>query len=94
MALYERLMGIETPKIPVHDFYSMLAERKRGQVTNAQVIAAFSLSASEQVELLALWARVNNNLISAAEVDDVLILAESMIAPYNTAATVKTRLGV
>lgn len=94
MALIERLMGLEQPRIPVHQFYSMLAERKRGRVTNAQVIAAFALGAADQTELLALWALVNANTVPAADVDDVLLLAEQRIAPYDTAAAVRARLGL
>jgi len=94
MSLYTRLMGIDTPKISVHAFYSLMAERKRGKVTNQDVIDAFGLSAGEQTELSTLWTRINNDLLLAAELDDVLICAEHRIAPYDTEAEVKTRLGV
>jgi len=94
MSLYTRLMGLTTPKISVHAFYSILAERKRGTVTNQQIIDAFQLSAAEQTELGTLWNRVNTDLLLASVVDDVLILAEQRIAPYDTEALVKARLGV
>ena len=94
MSLYTRLMGLTEPKISVHAFYSMMAQRKRGRVTNQQVIDAFGLSAAEQTELTTLWGRVNTDALNAQEIDDVLILAEQRIAPYTTEAAVKTAFGV
>ena len=93
MALAERLMGLEQPKISVHGFRSMLDERRRGFVTNGQVVTAFSLSASEQTEGLALINKIISGELTADEVEDVLIIAEQRLAPYTTAAAVKTRLG-
>jgi hypothetical protein len=94
MSLYTRLMGLTQPKITVHTFSSMMAERKRGKVTNQDIIDAFQLSPSEQTEVIALWSRVNSDAISAAEVDDVLLCAEARVLPYDTEAKVKARLGV
>jgi hypothetical protein len=94
MSLYTRLMGLSDPKISLHAWRSLLAERKRGKVTNQDVIDAFQLSAGEQTELTTLWGRINNDLITVDEVDDTLICAEHGLAVYDTEAKVKTRLGV
>ena len=94
MGLYERLIGIERPKISPHTLLSCLAERKRGKLTNQQVINIMLLSASEQTELISLVTQVLNNILTANEVEDVLILGEHGSAPYNTVATIKTRFGV
>lgn len=96
MGLFERLMGLEEPKIPVHQFQAMMAERSRGKVTDEQIIDAFNLSAAEQVEMGKTRDRTLAPVspLMTSEVDDVLLLAEMLIPPYNTAAAVKTRLGV
>lgn len=100
--LYERLTGLDlvrpetgdSLKIPIHQFCSYLAERRRGRVTNAQVIAAFALSVEDQAELITLWNLVSGGTLTAAEVEDVLRIAEQRIAPYDTVLAVRTRLGV
>jgi len=94
MALYERLMGLEQPKIPVHQFMAMVAERVRVQVTTQQVIDAFTLSVDEVTEITTLVARVLGGFVTENELHDVLMVAERLIPPYNLAATVRTRLGV
>lgn len=94
MGIYERLLGLEDPKIPVHAFYSMVTERRRARVTQQQVIDAFGLSAGEQTELTTLVNRIAANKITGPEVHEVLMLAESALAPYTTVAAVKTRFGV
>lgn len=91
MALIERLMGLETPKIPTHQFMAAYAEFKRSQMTSAQVIAAFNLTAAEQTEATNL---LGVSTLTRADVHDVLMLAEQRIAPYTTAAAVRTRLGI
>ena len=105
MALYDRLMGIDSaPRIPIHYFSATMAEFARGRITGAQAQAILdaasgaSLSASEIVEVNALLATVTGSatakLSRANEIDDVLMLAERQFPPYNTPALVKTRLGV
>lgn len=64
MALYLRLLGQESPKIPVHGFQACLAEHARGKLTNAEaqaVIEALSgapLSAAEAADAMAISALV------------------------------------
>lgn len=94
MALYDRLIGVSGEKIPVHAFYAMMTERRRGQVTNQQVIDAFALTAPEQAELATLVARVAGNFLTGPEIHEVLLLGESRIAPFATVAAIKTRFGV
>jgi len=94
MGLYERLMGDEQPKIPVHQFTAAVAEKKRLKITTQQVIDAFGLSAGEQTEVATLFTAVDGVLLTREMVIDVLNLAERKLAGYTTAALVKTRLGV
>ena len=109
-SLYERLMGIHAtrPKIPVHQFQAISAEWARGQITGAQAntaIAAISanvgLDATEQTEAQDLVTTVPTGAGTEAaralriqEIDQVLLLADMRIAPYDTAAAVRTRFGV
>jgi hypothetical protein len=94
MGFYERLMDLEDPRIPVHAFMAVVAEFKRGRLTQPQAVALLGLSAPEQTEAAALITRVTNNLLTAIEIHDVLLLAEGRYAGYDTVALVKTRLGV
>lgn len=103
MSIYARMMGIEKPKISPHAFMSAMQEYMLGNMTGAEVTAAFSLSPEEQAQALALRDRLlqeasqNSNLarrLKALEFENVLILAEVRIAPYNTEAAIVTRLGV
>jgi hypothetical protein len=64
VGLYERLIGPDPAKIPVHNFMAALGEFERGKVTRAQVITAFELSGAEGTELDALTALVRTPLES------------------------------
>lgn len=103
MALYDRMMRFQEPKIPVHQFFSAMQEYALGNITGAQIISIFNLDAGEQTEALALYNRImtesaqNGSIarrVKALEFENVLILAENLIEPYTTVAAVKTRLGV
>jgi hypothetical protein len=93
MGLYERLCGEEEPKLPVHQFYAVVAEVQRGQITAATGALALGLDAAEQVEVGVLVARVTGGFLTHAEVEQVLMLGEFQLV-YTTAADVKARLGV
>ncbi len=86
-------------KISIHGFMAALGELKRGQVTKAQVVAAFDLDASAETDLDALIAKVQGLPNNQArenfrmELHDVLLLAEGDLA-YTTRAALRTRLGV
>lgn len=82
---------------------SAMQEYMLGNMTGAQATAAFSLSAGEQTEATALRDRIlteastNANLarrLKGLEIENVLILLETGIAPFDTVAAVKTRIGV
>jgi hypothetical protein len=96
MALYERFMGLEFPRIPVHQFRGVAAEWKRGEITSAQARTALGLSVAEAVEAQTLVDRVDAAVdpLTTQEIEDVLFLAEQRIAPYDTVAAVKARFGV
>jgi hypothetical protein len=94
MPLYDRLMGLAQPKLPVHQFMAMVAERVRNDVTTQQVTDAFALAPDEVTDATTLTQRVTQALLTKDEVHDVLLLAEAAIPPYTTVAAVKARLGV
>lgn len=110
MALIERLMGLEQPKISVHLFQSLAAEWAQGSITGTQANAAIAaqsggvpLDAAAIAEATALVATVPTGTTSALkadralkllDIDHVLLIAESRIPPYDTAAAVRTRLGI
>lgn len=91
MTLLDRLIGIEDPKLPVHQFMSALAEYKRGAVTGVQVVSAFGLDAAETTSLQDFLDNLDANSIDRAMIHDVLILAEG--GQY-TKSQVQSRLGV
>lgn len=107
MGLYERLGGFDPathgPKIEIHTFMSTMQEYMLGGMSGAQATAAFTLTPGEQTEALALRDRIllessanGNSLrrLKALEFENILILLERRVAPFDTVAAVKTRLGV
>lgn len=95
MGLYERLLRIEEPKIPAHQFMAALGEIKRGHVTAQQVATSFELNVDEQTEAATLFARFNDLVdpLTSVELHEVLLLAEQGRA-YATVTGLTTRLGV
>jgi hypothetical protein len=104
MALYERLIGLDGhSKIPIHQFMSVMQEYALGNMTGIQARDAFTLDATDITEATTLLNRLllesstNGGIarrVKALELENVLILAENQIPPYDTVAAVKTRLGV
>lgn len=105
MGLYERLMGEDVlPKIPIHQFQATVGEFARGRLTAAQAnaiigqISGVPLTAGELTEAQTLLNTVTGaataKLARAKEIDDVLMLAELLVAGYSTPAEVRARLGV
>lgn len=104
MALYDRLMGLAEPRIPVHYFSATMGEFARGRITGGQAQAIINaasgapLSPSEVTEATTLLGTITGSatvkIARAKEIDDVLMLAEQNFAPYDTPALVKARLGV
>jgi hypothetical protein len=103
VSIYDRVLGVEKPRIPVHQFQAILAEFARGRLTGAQAQAAVEqisgepLDQAEVAEAQTLLATFTGSatakLARAKEVDDVLLLA-SMLVQYDTSASLKARLGV
>lgn len=91
MALLDRLIGTEEPKIPVHQFMAALAEYKRSALTGAQIVSAFGLSAGETTALQSFLDNLDGATIDRGLVHDVLLLAEN---GYYTKSVVQSRLGV
>ena len=95
MGLYERILRLEEPKIPVHAFMAAMAERKRGRVTAQQIVNLFGLDAAAQIDATALSARFDDLVdpLNGVELHDVLLLADAGIG-YTTVTALKNRLGV
>lgn len=93
MSLYTRLIGLDEPKLSVHDFHALAHEVKRGRITGTAAATAFGLSPAEVVEAQAVLAQVVSGALTAEEVHQILILAESGLF-YGTEAALKARLGV
>lgn len=97
------------PKIPVHQFEAVCHEWATGGITAQQArdaIAAVSgtpLTAAEETEVQALVGSVPTGSTTANQaaralrlhlIACVLQMADAQLAPYTTAAAIKTRLGV
>jgi hypothetical protein len=99
--LAARLMGTEQPKIAVHAFFGALQEYALGNMSGAQFVAAFSLDAGEQTDATTLLNRIlaessaNGGLarrMKAMELERVAVLAENLIAPFNTTQLFSARM--
>jgi len=64
MALYERILGLEEPKIPIHAFSALLGELDRGKVTQTEVASIFGLDVLAQADLSGLVAQYEQPLES------------------------------
>jgi hypothetical protein len=108
-SLYERLMGVHAtrPKIPVHQFQALASEWARTQITGAQAnvgitsISGIGLDSTEVTEAQDLLATVPTGPGSEAaralrmlEIDQILLLADLRVPPYDNPDTVRTRFGV
>jgi len=109
MAIFDRIVGTEDPRIPVHTLSAVLQEYGFGHMTAAQAKACLGpISSSEASELqLLLDAVVNGSpgmeitgtttqarLARAQLVHHVLLLVEAVADPYTTPAAVRARLGI
>jgi hypothetical protein len=103
MALVERLMHVETPRIPVHYFFAANHERIEGALTRAEILAMFGLDAAATTEYdaLAALAPTGTNALQTAlkamfvsRVHAVFMLAEGRMPGYDTPAAVRAKLGL
>ena len=95
MSLWTRLTdpADDEEKIPNHQFMAGIAEFERGEVTQAQFVAAFGLDAAEESQLQTWYTGIYlpNPDMNRQVLHDVLLLAEG--GQY-TNAQAKTRLGM
>lgn len=99
----------ENPKIPIHTFQAIVAQWAKGGMTLAQaragvtLVSGSPLTAAEEAEVQTLVNSVpagSTTAIQAAralrmvEIDQVLLLADAGVAPFDTATGIKNRLGV
>ena len=103
MALIERLMGLEEPKIPVHAFFAAQGEVIAGRLTLEQVKTFLSMDAAAQAEYDTLAATAPTGTTAAAvaakaifleKIHGVFILAEGQYPGYSTPAEIRTVLGI
>lgn len=94
MGIYDRLLQLQEPRIPVHLFVAVAAEWAKGNMTNTQARTALALSVAEGNEAQTLVGRVTGGFVTRTELHDVLLISETRIPPYDTVVAVKTRLGV
>ena len=106
MALLDRLIGTEEPKLPVHQFQSALDEWALGSTilgsTNAErrtaIINSFSISAEEESDLDFIKQKYDDAVTNGKDVefrkilDNVLLLAEQERLGYGVKANIVTRL--
>lgn len=91
MGIYERMAGVEAPKLPVHTFTAACAEVARGGVSANTASQRLSLNAQEKQEANTLIGRVQGGQITRELVEDVLLLLE---VTFYSVSEAKTRLGV
>lgn len=103
MALVERLMGLESPKIPVHAFFAAAQEIIAGRLTTTQVKNFLNMDASAQTEFDAIAATaptgstataLANKALWVHGIHSIFVLAEDRIPGYDTAANVRSKLGI
>jgi hypothetical protein len=103
MALVERLMGLEEPKIPVHGFFAAANEIVAGRLTIAQVKSYLQMdqAAQDEMDALAALAPTGTNATALAnkalwisQVHSVFMLAEGQYPGYDTPAGVRSKLGL
>lgn len=94
MGLWERLLNVEQPRLPSHQFSSAMAEVARGQLTKNQVVNGLNLSAGEATELNALASRFTGGFLTRQEFEDVVLLAQYGVPSYQSVAAIKSRFGV
>lgn len=103
MALVERLMNIETPRIPVHDFFAAQSELARGALTVAGIKTFLQMDAAcaAEYDLLVASAPTGsttaNQLARGFYIDKihaVFMLAERRYPGYSTPAEVRAKLGI
>jgi hypothetical protein len=103
MALVERLMGLEEPKIPVHDFFAAAQEIITGRLTAAQVKTALALDAAASTEFDTIAATapagstataLANKALWVHSIHSVFILSRGGYAGYDTPSAVRSKLGI
>ncbi len=83
--LYEKLTGQEDPRVPVHQFMAVVAERHRGALTREDIISIFLLAAEDLTDLDEILDKADS--LAADRVfefgrllHDILLLSESGLA--------------
>jgi hypothetical protein len=104
MALVERLMGLQSPKIKVHKFFAAQSELDIGALTVAGIKSFLEMDAATAAEYDSLIATAPTggttaNQLSRARyvqrMHAVFILAEGSDIPgYSTPAEVRAKLGI
>jgi hypothetical protein len=98
MALVERLMGltptVNGPRIPVHEFQALAAQWSKGNITGAQAQAAVTFVSGQGLNAVTSLPAAVDRFARMQNVDQVLLLASSQCPPFDTAAAVRSALGI
>jgi hypothetical protein len=103
MALIERLMDLEEPKIPVHTFFAACSEIVAGRATVQNVKTFFEMNTATAAEFDALIATgptgttalaMANKALFINSIHAIFILAEADVPSYDTPAGVRSKLGI
>lgn len=99
----------DRPKIPIHSFQAITAQWAKGGMTVAQaragitLVSGMPLTAAEEAEVQTLVNSVPTGGTTAqqaaralrmAEIDQVLLLADAAVPPFDTVAGIRARLGI
>jgi len=103
MALVERLMALEEPRIPVHVFFAAQSEIIRGALTVAQVKSFLNMdvAAKTEYDLLVATAPTGTSATALAnkalfvdKLHSIFMLAEGRYPQYSTPSEVRAKLGI
>jgi len=96
MALIQRLIGSQEPKIPVHQFWAGLFELHLGKITETQFKEAFEIASTEDLND---WTWLRNRYIASTNKTDfilqlhsIFMLAERRMFNYHDATTMVNRI--
>jgi len=96
MALVQRLIGTQDPKIPIHQFWAGLFELHLGKITETQFKEAFQITSTEDladwVWLVGRYTLSTNKPDFILQLHSIFMLAESRMFGYEDTATMAARI--
>lgn len=95
MSLLGRIVGVDEPKLKVHQFWASMAEWGGGYVTRADVIAAHGIIPADEGQLdfvQTRWVASIDKKAFEHELHRILVLAESAMHGYEVQAALQARI--